>query len=109
MKKIIKKQNGGTAPTGTQSWFQTYGGNIASNLFDKLPNSGQFLNGNNFEMGQVRDGVSNALLSSGNPYAMIAGALYGIGNKVGIFSDTSQGLGTGNVIFNSRWRINSEN
>ena len=37
MKKIIKNQNGGSAPTGTQSWFQTYGGNIASNLLDKFP------------------------------------------------------------------------
>lgn len=101
MKKIIKKQNGGTAPTGTQSWFQTYGGNIASNLLDKLPNSGQFLNGNNFEMGQVRGGISNALLSSGNPYAMVAGALYGIGNKIGVFSDTSQGLGFWNDIGNA--------
>ena len=101
MKKIIKNQNGGTAPTGTQSWFQTYGGNIASNLFDKLPNSGQFLNGNNFEMGQVRDGISNILLSSGNPYAMAAGALYGIGNKIGVFSDTSQGLGVWNDLGNA--------
>lgn len=101
MKKIIKKQNGGTAPTGTQSWFQTYGGNIASNLFDKLPNSGQFLNGNNFEMGQVRDGISNVLLSSGNPYAMAVGLLYGIGNKVGVFSDTSQGLGFWNDVGNA--------
>jgi hypothetical protein len=40
-------------------------------------------------MGQVRDGISNALLSSGNPYAMVAGLLYGIGNKAGVFSDTS--------------------
>ncbi len=101
MKKIIKKQNGGSAPTGTQSWFQTYGGNIASNLLDKLPNSGQFLNGNNFEMGQVRGGVSNILLSSENPYAMAAGLLYGIGNKVGAFGDSSQGLGTWNDLGNA--------
>jgi hypothetical protein len=40
-------------------------------------------------MGQVRGGVSNILLSSGNPYAMAAGLLYGIGNKAGVFSDTS--------------------
>jgi hypothetical protein len=52
-------------------------------------------------MGQVRDGISNALLSSGNPYAMAAGALYGIGNKVGVFSDTSQGLGTWNDLGNA--------
>lgn len=101
MKKIIKNQNGGTAPTGTQSWFQTYGGNIASNLLDKLPNSGQFLNGNNFEMGQVRDGISNILLSSENPWLMAAGAVYGVGNKLGVFSDASQGLGTWNDIGNA--------
>ena len=101
MKKIIKNQNGGSAPTGTQSWFQTYGGNIASNLLDKFPNSGQFFNGNNFEMGKLRGGISNALLSSGNPYAMAAGLLYGIGNKVGVFSDTSQGLGTWNDLGNA--------
>lgn len=83
------------------NWLQTYGGNIASNQLSKLPNSGQFLNGNNFEMGQVRDGVSNMLLSSGNPYAMAAGLLYGIGNKVGVFSDTSQGLGFWNDIGNA--------
>jgi hypothetical protein len=52
-------------------------------------------------MGQVRDGVSNILLSSGNPYAMAAGVLYGIGNKVGAFSDTSQGLGTWNDLGNA--------
>lgn len=101
MKKIIKKQNGGSAPTGTQSWFQTYGGNIASNLLDKLPNSGQFLNGNNFEMGQVRGGISNILLSSENPYAIAAGLLYGIGNKAGVFGDSSQGLGTWNDLGNA--------
>lgn len=100
MKKIIKKCQLGDS-IDFYNWLQTYGGNIASNQLNKLPNSGQFLNGNNFEMGQVRDSISNMLLSSGNPYAMAAGLAYGIGNKVGAFGDSSQGLGVGNDLGNA--------
>lgn len=101
MKKIIKKESGGSAPTSTQSWFQTYGGNFISNQFDKLPNSNQFSNNNTYEASQIRDNISGALLSSGNPWAAAAGAVVGLFNKTGGFSDSSEGLGTWTDIGNT--------
>lgn len=71
-------------------------GGIAS----KFPTPRADLNTTNQTMAAARDGISNALLSSGNPYAMAAGAAVKIIDKTGGFSDGSQGLGTGEDIGN---------
>lgn len=71
-------------------------GGIAS----KFPTPRADLNTTNQTMAAARDGISNALLSSGNPYAMAAGAAVKIIDKTGGFSDGSQGLGTGTDIGN---------
>lgn len=71
-------------------------GGIAS----KFPTPRADLNSTNQAMAAARDGISNALLSSGNPYAMAAGAAVKIIDKTGGFSDGSKGLGTGEDIGN---------
>ena len=71
-------------------------GGIAS----KFPTPRADLNSTNQAMAAARDGISNALLSSGNPYAMAAGAVVKVLDKTGGFSDGSKGLGTGEDIGN---------
>lgn len=58
------------------------------------------LNSTNQTMASVREGVSDALISSGNPYAIAAGAAVKVIDKTGGFSDGSEGLGRGNDIGN---------
>ena len=109
-KLIVKFQTGGSTNTGTlgnnaQQGFQqgsVYGmlaqgiGGFAS----KFPTPNADLNSNNQMAAQARDGISNALLSSGNPYAMAFGAAVKVIDKTGGFSDASEGLGTGNDVGN---------
>mgnify|MGYP003425457516 FL=1 len=71
-------------------------GGIAS----KFPTPRADLNSTNQAMAAARDGISNALLSSGNPYAMAAGAVVKVIDKTGGFSDGSKGLGTGEDVGN---------
>lgn len=53
------------------------------------------LNTNNQMSASIRNGISGALMSSGNPYAMAAGAAYMAIDKTGGFTDASKGLGGG--------------
>jgi hypothetical protein len=90
---------------GADSGFMTAGkfGAIANGvggLASAFPTPNADLNSNNQMAAGIRDGVSNALLSSGNPYAMAAGAAVKIIDKTGGFSDLSEGLGTGNDVLN---------
>lgn len=64
-------------------------------LAKAFPTPNKDLNSNNQMAAGIRDGVSTALLSSGNPYAMAAGAAVKIIDKTGGFSDASKGLGDG--------------
>ena len=111
-KLIVKFQPGGpvnnTGTTGNnaqQGFQQGWGyGMLAQGIggfANKFPTPNADLNGNNQMAAQVRDGVSNALLSSGNPYAMVAGAAVKVLDKTGGFSDVSEGLGAGNDIGNA--------
>ena len=69
-------------------------------IASKFPTPRADLNSNNQTMAAARDGISSALLSSGNPYAMAAGAIVKVVDKTGGFSDSSKGLGKDNDIAN---------
>lgn len=64
---------------------QTIGGMFST------PNAN--LNANNQMSASIRNGISGALMSSGNPYAMAAGAIITGIDRTGGFTDASQGLG----------------
>lgn len=113
-KLVVKFDDGGNTGnlntgTGTSAAMQGFQqgnayGMIAQGvggLANKFPTPNADLNSNNQMAAQARDGISNALLSSGNPYAMAAGAAVKIIDKTGGFSDLSEGLGTGNDIGNA--------
>lgn len=107
-KLVVKFQTGGsTGTTGAvQSGFaqsNTYGmiAQGIGGLVSKFPTPNAELNSNNQMAAQARDGISNALLASGNPYAMAAGAAVKVIDKTGGFSDVSEGLGTDNDIGNA--------
>ena len=97
--------SGGGLSSAVQQGFMNGGayGAIAQGvggIASKFPTPRADLNTTNQTMAAARDGISNALLSSGNPYAMAAGAAVKIIDKTGGFSDGSQGLGTGTDIGN---------
>ena len=69
-------------------------------IASKFPTPRADLNSNNQTMAAARDGISSALLSSGNPYAMAAGTIVKVVDKTGGFSDSSKGLGKDNDIAN---------
>lgn len=111
-KLVVKFQTGGsTNNTGTLGnnalqGFQQGGvyGMLAQGIggfASKFPTPNADLNSNNQMAAQARDGISNALLSSGNPYAMMAGAAVKVIDKTGGFSDVSEGLGTGTDVANA--------
>lgn len=70
-------------------------------IVNKFPTPNADLNSNNQMAAQARGAISNALMSSGNPYAMAAGAIVMGLDKTGGFTDMSQGLGTGNDVGNA--------
>lgn len=97
--------SGGGLSSAVQQGFMNGGayGAIAQGvggIASKFPTPRADLNTTNQTMAAARDGISNALLSSGNPYAIAAGAAVKIIDKTGGFSDGSQGLGTGTDIGN---------
>lgn len=116
MEKLIRKyQYGGTSngenqqnstQNGAMQGFMQGGGYgmIAQGVggfANKFPTPNADLNSNNQMAAQARDGISNALLASGNPYAMAAGAAVKVIDKTGGFTDVSEGLGTGNDVGNA--------
>ena len=119
MEKLIRKYyDGGTSNGGYQGDQQNSTQNGAMQGFmqgggygmiaqgiggfaNKFPTPNADLNSNNQMAAQARDGISNALLASGNPYAMAAGAAVKVIDKTGGFSDLSEGLGTGNDVGNA--------
>lgn len=62
-------------------------------LASAFPTPNAELNANNQKAAQTRQAISGALMSSGNPYAMAAGAAVMVLDKTGGFSDVSEGLG----------------
>ena len=70
---------------------------IASNV----PSLDKNINENDTMAKGLRDTTSSALIQSGNPYAMAAGAAIQIFDKTGGFTDGSQGLGGVNDTLNT--------
>ena len=70
-------------------------------IADQFPTPNADLNSNNQMAAQARAGISDALMSTGNPYAMAAGAAVKILDKTGGFSDVSEGLGQGTDMGNA--------
>lgn len=114
---IIKYQQGGGTSNGMEQgsvggeqsaqggFMQSAGyGMIAQGvggIANKFPTPNADLNSNNQMAAQARGAISSALMSSGNPYAMAAGAAVMVLDKTGGFTDMSQGLGTGNDVGNA--------
>ena len=77
--------------------MNTIGGvsNIVGTIADAFPTLDKTKNTNDAYVEQARDFASDALLKSGNPFAMAAGALVKVVDKTGGFTDASKGLGGG--------------
>lgn len=74
-------------------------------LMNAIPTPHSDLNSSNQDSANIRSGISQALISSGNPYAMAAGAAYGIIDKTGGFNDASEGLSGGKDMINKAGSI----
>lgn len=64
-------------------------------ISDMIPSMDKVHNSNDAMIAGIRDTASNALLQSGNPFAMAAGAAIKVIDKTGGFTDASKGLGGG--------------
>lgn len=69
--------------------------NIVGTIADAFTTLDKTKNTNDAYVEQARDFASDALLKSGNPFAMAAGALVKVVDKTGGFTDASKGLGDG--------------
>lgn len=76
-------------------------GQMLSQGYDSIPTMDEVHNSNDQLAADIRGTASKALLSSGNPYAMAAGAGLMILDKTGGFTDASEGLGGGNDFLNT--------
>lgn len=70
-------------------------------IANKFPTPNADLNSNNQATAAARGAISDALLTTGNPYAMAAGAAIKIIDKTGGFSNASKGLGGGTDVANA--------
>lgn len=110
--KQIRKFNDGGNPGGNQNTGNNQNNTISSFIgttqnFNPYSLAGTFgtmlngmvstpnatLNSNNQMSASIRSGISSALMTSGNPYAMTAGVIAMGIDKLDGFSDASQGLG----------------
>ena len=73
----------------------------AGSLLNRFPTPHEDLNKNTQFATNIRNSTSDVLLSSGNPYAMAAGAAVKLIDKTGGFTDASEGLGGTNDTLNT--------
>lgn len=73
----------------------------AGAIADMVPSMDKVHNENDKLSGDMRNTVENALMKSGNPYAMAAGVASKIIGKTGGYTDASKGLGTTNDTLNT--------
>lgn len=87
--------SGYTSSVATTQNFSPYSlvGTFGNMLGSMIPTPNAQLNSNNQLTSSIRQGISSSLMSSGNPYAMAAGAIVMGIDKTGGFSDASYGLG----------------
>lgn len=90
-----------------KGFMNTKGGKIAgfagqalAGISDAIPSADKVMNSNDELTGNIRSTANKALLSSGNPFAMAAGAVNTIIDKTGGFTDGSEGLGGGTDFLN---------
>ena len=74
---------------------------VIGNGLNAFPTPNADLNENNKAMADVRSGVFQGMMLSGNPYAMAAGAILTGIDKTGGFTDASKGLGGTNDTLNA--------
>lgn len=118
MKKLVRKyaggnslSGGGTTQSGVQKFMNSKSGAIYSGVVSGIGNAASMIgqatqldktyNANDALSEGLRNSASDALLSSGNPYAMAAGAAIKVVGATGGFTDGTKGLGTGNDIANT--------
>lgn len=68
-------------------------GQVVGATYDYIPTMDKTINNNDATMQNLRAGVNKGLMSSGNPYLMAAGLINTGIDKLGGFTDASQGLG----------------
>ncbi len=68
-------------------------GQVVGATYDYIPTMDKTINNNDATMQNLRAGVNKGLMSSGNPYLMAAGLVNTGIDKLGGFTDASQGLG----------------
>ena len=101
--------NGGGQSSSAQATMQGFqNGGIygaisvgVGSLLNRFPTPHEDLNKNTQFASNIRNSASDVLLSSGNPYAMAAGAAVKLIDKTGGFTDASEGLGGTNDTLNT--------
>lgn len=68
-------------------------GGLFSGFYDAIPTADDDINGTDQNVAQLRGKTAQAMMQSGNPWLMAAGATVGVLDKTGAFGDASEGLG----------------
>lgn len=76
-------------------------GQVGSSILGMVPSADKQINNTDAGIADARAATSSALMSSGNPWAMAAGAAISIFDKTGGFNDASEGLGAANDTLNA--------
>lgn len=96
---------GGKGKSSMSSFMSSPGFSMGMQAFDAvsgmIPSADKNVNSLDETMGGVRSGINGALMKSGNPFAMAAGAINTVIDKTGGFTDASKGLGGGTDTLNA--------
>lgn len=68
-------------------------GGLFSGFYDAIPTADDDINITDQQVAQLRGKTAQAMMQSGNPWLMAAGATVGVLDKTGAFGDASEGLG----------------
>lgn len=95
----------GKVGQGINSFMNSKGAKYGMQTFDFAMNfmgdNDKDINSWDKQTKQIRNGIANGMVASGNPWLMAAGlAVKGLG-KLGAFGDATKGLGAGNDILNT--------
>lgn len=93
------KGNKGKGFLGGQQGMNLLGQGLSA-FSSLMPTADKTINSADAMSGNIRGSVNNALLTSGNPFGMAAGAINTVIDKTGGFTDASKGLGGGNDALN---------
>ncbi len=76
-------------------------GGLFSGFYDAIPTADDDINITDQQVAQLRGKTAQAMMQSGNPWLMAAGATVGVLDKTGSFGDATEGLGKGNDFANA--------